>query len=373
MRTRNSRTAAALVATSTAVAVVLTPGLAQATSDVTTVASGLDNPRGLGFAPDGSLYVAEAGRGGDDPCFTGPEGDEVCFGTTGAITKIRGGTQSRVLSGLPSIAGGDGSFAVGPSDVSFQGVGGMYFTVGLGADPAEREGLPEAGQEGSGWLLRGKAARGSWKQAADIAGFEAQANPDGGEHDSNPNSVAATHGGRAVADAGGNSLVWVAANREVSTLAVFPAQQADAPPFLGLPPGTQIPMESVPTSVVRGPDGAFYVGELTGFPFEPDSARVFRVVPGQDPQVFADGFTNIMDIGFAADGTLYVLEIAQNGLLSGDPTGALVRLAPDGSQTVVMSDGLFLPGGLALRGGAAYVSNCGVCVGDGSVLRIPLT
>jgi hypothetical protein len=37
-----------------------------------------------------------------------------------------------------------------------------------------------------------------------------------------------------------------------------------------------------------------------------------------------------------------------------------------------MSEGLFLPGGLALRGAAAYVSNCGVCPGTGTVLRIPL-
>jgi glucose/arabinose dehydrogenase len=29
------------------------------------VATGLANPRGLNFAPNGDLYVAEAGRGGD--------------------------------------------------------------------------------------------------------------------------------------------------------------------------------------------------------------------------------------------------------------------------------------------------------------------
>src|SRR3954471_547865 len=28
------------------------------------VASGLDNPRGLAFGPEGGLYIAEAGRGG---------------------------------------------------------------------------------------------------------------------------------------------------------------------------------------------------------------------------------------------------------------------------------------------------------------------
>ena len=353
------------------VAVTLVPANALATPGVVTVATGLDNPRGVAFAPNGTMYVAEAGTGGPGPCFTGPEGDTVCFGTSGAVSEVRNGIQRRVLTGLPSIANIGGANGIGPSDVSFQGTGSMYVTVGLGADPAERTQLPAAGQV-TGWLLRAQPGQGDWQLVADIAGFEGQSNPDGGEPDSNPASVTATAGGQAVADAGGNSLQWVAANGSVSNLAVFPDRMAEAPPFLGLPPGTQIPMQSVPTSVVRGPDGAFYVGELTGFPFQPGAARVHRVVPGQAPEVVAEGFTNIIDLAFSADGTLYVLEIAQNGLLSGDPSGALIRVLPGGAKETVLSEGLITPGGLAIRGDAAYVSNCGTCPGAGTVLRIAL-
>jgi hypothetical protein len=359
------------VAGMAALSVTVVPLPAYAQEGVTTVATGLDNPRGLAFAPNGALYVAEAGRGGAGPCFTGPEEGDACFGTSGAVSVLRNGRKIPVLTGLPSIADRDGSAAIGPSDVSFHGQGGMFVTVGLGADPAMRSGLPAAGRAASGWLLRGNAVGGGWRTVADIAGYEAQANPDGGVPDSNPNSVVASDGGRAVADAGGNSLVWVAADGSVSTLAVFPNRMVDAPPFLGLPPGTQVPMQSVPTSVVRGPDGAYYVGELTGFPFVPGMARVHRVVPGQAPTVVAEGFTNIIDIGFA-NGGLYVLEIARNGLLSDDSTGALIRVDSNGSRHVVMSDGLTYPGGLALHDGAAYVSDCGVCPGEGSVLRVPL-
>ena len=67
-----------------------------------------------------------------------------------------------------------------------------------------------------------------------------------------------------------------------------------------------------------------------------------------------------------------MLEIFKNGLLSGDPTGALIRVNGDGSQTEVMSDGLITPGGLTIRGHSAYVSNCSTCADDGEVLRIPL-
>jgi hypothetical protein len=35
---------------------------------VTVVMSGLDNPRGLALGRNGTLYVAEAGRGGTGPC-----------------------------------------------------------------------------------------------------------------------------------------------------------------------------------------------------------------------------------------------------------------------------------------------------------------
>jgi len=38
-----------------------------AAHDVRVVAEGLDNPRGMDFAPNGDLYVAESGRGGAGP------------------------------------------------------------------------------------------------------------------------------------------------------------------------------------------------------------------------------------------------------------------------------------------------------------------
>jgi hypothetical protein len=353
--------------TAIALSVIVAPALAQASTGQSIVASGLDNPRGLAFGADGALYVAEAGRGGAGPCFPGPEG-EACFGETGAVSKVAHGKVRRVVTGLPSIAAPTGRNAIGPSDVSARGA--LLFTVGLGADPALRAQLPPLAQQASGWLLRDK--RHGWRQVADIAGFEATANPDGKAPDSNPQSLLETHRGTLVADAGGNSLVRVAPNGRLATVAVFPDQLVEAPPFLGLPPGTKIPSQAVPTSVVRGPDGAYYVGTLTGFPFVPGTARVFRVVPGKEPTVYATGFTNIIDLAFGPDRKLYVLEIAHNGLLSGDETGALVRVGRDGSHKIVASEGLVAPGGLAIRGRSAYVSNCGTCVGTGTVVRIPL-
>ena len=131
-------------------------------------------------------------------------------------------------------------------------------------------------------------------------------------------------------------------------------------------------MQAVPTAVAKGPDGALYVGELTGFPFPVDGANVYRVpADGGDPVVFASGFTNIIDIAFGPDGSLYVLEITKNGLLSGDLTGALIHVDSNGSQHEIASAGLVAPGGVAVgRDGMLYVTNFSVLPGAGQVVRI---
>src|SRR6185295_18779965 len=79
---------------------------------ITQVMTGLDNPRGLAFGPEGGLYVAEAGKGGAGPCASGAEGEN-CFGMSGAITRIdlKQEKQERIATGFGSVAAPDGSFA----------------------------------------------------------------------------------------------------------------------------------------------------------------------------------------------------------------------------------------------------------------------
>jgi len=159
--------------------------------------------------------------------------------------------------------------------------------------------------------------------------------------------------------------------RGLSTAAVFPSRLVPAPPGIpDLPP--ELPMDAVPTSVVQGPDGALYVGQLTGFPFPIGGANVYRVVPGKAPRVVASGFTNIIDIAFDRRGNLYVLEIAKNGLLSGDTAGALYRVSRrSGEKKLVVSEGLVAPGGLAIsRWGDIFISNKSVAIGEGEVVRL---
>jgi hypothetical protein len=344
-------------------------------SSLEVVASGLDNPRGLDIGHWGQIYVAEAGRGGGGPCATDPEGMPTCLGATGALTKIWHGKQRRVLESLPSLAPAGGGNAIGPSDVSL-GFFNAYMTVGLGQNPAVRDGLGPLGQ-GLGKLYR-ISPFGRLREVADISAYEAAANPDGnteeGGIDSNPNSVLARPTRRYVVDAGANDLLRVGPTGRIRTVAVFPQRIVAAPPGIpDLPEGTEIPMQAVPTNVVQGPDGALYVSQLTGFPFPVGAANIYRVERrGGEPEVYASGFTNVTDLDFGPDGSLYVVEIATNGLLSGDPTGAVKRIpAGGGPAETIASEGLVAPYGVTVsHKGRIYVSTHSTEPGTGEVVRV---
>lgn len=340
------------------------------------VASGLDNPRLLSFGPNGSLYVAESGRGGTLGCVDGPEG-RACLGLTGAITEIRKGSQKRVITGLPSTANAMGS-ATGPNDVAVTGRH-VYVLIGLGNDPAVRAKMPAAaktmGTLVSAQVPRGRhsvvAHRGGMRVVADLAAYEAAKNPDKGDPakggvDTNPTGLEVNRSGAVIADAGANDVLGVDLNRRhsrIRTLAVLPARG---------------PMQSVPTSVVTGPDGALYVSELTGFPFPKGGSVIWRVEKGKAPTQYASGLTNVTDLAWHKE-SLYAVQLADAGLLGTPPgqlpSGSLVKVhagATNPSQHATVAGALRAPYGVAFDGRSAYVSTCAMCTGAGQVVRIPL-
>lgn len=352
------------VAACTDAPTALAPGRAEnATASVptiTVVMSNLNSPSGLGWGPEGGLYVAEASTTtSTGACTTVMEGARFatrCYSGTGSISRLWKGKQERVASGLPSSFLVGNGFASGPQDISFQGRGNGYVAIGWGGDPARRSDLGEAAAA-AGTLIRLQPS-GKWSVVADIAGFEGSNNPVGGPVDSNPYGVLAEAGRQFVVDAGGNSLLEVAANGTISFITTFPST-----------PAPWMQAESVPTRVKRGPDGALYVSTLSGVPFLAGAAAIYRVVPGQAPQLHVGGFKTITDFDFGPDGSIYVVQFATAPVFFGGP-GALIRVAPNGTRSTVTT-ALFQPTGVAVgNDGSVYVSNKGTLTAVGEVLRI---
>lgn len=236
-----------------------------------------------------------------------------------------------------------------------------------------------------------RVSKGRARMVANLFTLEA-ADPDGAGVDSNPYDVASLGGNAAlVVDAGGNSLHRVDNRGRAELVATFPdalLSTANFNDLAGCPPeapacatggATAIPGQSVPTSVVVGPDGAWWVGELTGFPAPTGQSGVWRIEAGStgvrcgiDPECTRalDGFTSIVDLAVGPDGLLYVSELDERswaaveifGLVTGgtlnacDPaTGACEEVATgvpvhtsvtfDGDGTAWVSRNALTPGG----------------------------
>jgi hypothetical protein len=339
---------------------------------VTTVASGLDNPRGLAFGPDGNLYVAEAGHGGPE-CVSGGEEGEACFGFTSQISRINAdGSHTPLVSGLFSSASPDGSGATGVDGIAFKG------NDVLGIITSSRDAVPSTGLSAStvdqahhqaGHLIKAELNEpGDWDNVADVGHFDFQWAADhadlvpGQFPDANPYGVAVGPTATWVVDAGANTLDRIDSHGNIKLAAFVPN-----------PPAT----DAVPTCVAIGKKGAIYLSQLTGGGNVPGSANVYRYTPKTGLQVWATGLTAVTGCGFGADGKFYAVEFSTLGLDNAAPgTGALVRVKQGSSSPETIVGGLNFPGGFAAGSdGSLYFSDWSVAPavsGMGAVKKVTL-
>jgi hypothetical protein len=342
---------------------------------MTVIASGLDNPRDLAFGPGGRLFLAEAGHGGSR-CITGGEEGDTCIGFTSKIgvVNIAKHRVRTVIDGLVSLAGKDGSGATGVDGIDVLGRSSIY-----GIITGSRDAVPPDAftarfrshvKSQLGRLIRG-SVNGSWHTVADVGHRDfvwtsqhKNLVPDQFP-DANPYGVyAASNDQQWVVDAGANTIDRVDARGRVHVVQ-----------FLPNPPSS----DAVPTCIDRGPDGALYVGELTGGGNAPGASVVWRFAPWQTHHRltrWATGLTAVTGCGFSR-GKFYAVEFSTLGLDNAAPnTGALVRVPPHSSHPVTVLGGLSFPGGFAAgRDGALYFSNWSVApsaAGLGSVVRVTL-
>jgi glucose/arabinose dehydrogenase len=323
-----------------------------ATAQYTVVVGGLNSPRGLTFGPDGSLYVAQAGSGGN----------------TGKITRIDdpyspNPKASDLLTGLASFSEGPGEF-VGVDGISALGNGNIYSIMGVSS---------HEGPYPLGHLLK-VSQGGQARDVADVGDFDyawSKEHIDLAPHDfpdSNPYGILALPGKIYIANAGTNTLDLLRPNGSEEILAFFPNNAI---------------ADSTPTCVAQGPDGALYIGTLAlrdSIAAGGRAAKVYRVDPtAANPgdldavthiaTLWASGLGPINGCAFGPDGNFYASEY-----FTGPPFahGDVVKIPfNDPAQHISLTGGaLTFPGGVAVgEDGTVFVSN-GSAVVPGQVVRL---
>jgi sugar lactone lactonase YvrE len=303
------------------------------------VAQGLNYPRQLTIGPDGTIYVAETGLGGDVEIST-PDGTVVRYGLSGQITSIAAdGTTGVAVSGLPSVdAAGE---PLGPSDVAIAPDGVWVAINGSGPTgvPAFL-GASNALKFGGNVLLA----------AYDFYSHEMQTNADGNAIDSNLTDIEIAPDGTVYfVDTGANTLYkWTDSGPEVVIT---------------------WPENPVPTGVAVGPNGNLFVSFL-GTEIAPGAGMVEEVSPEGEVVNTWTGFNALTDIAVADDGSVYVVSIFAGFGAMGPNPGQVLKADQDGGTVLV--DGLATPYGIAIADDGSLlvtVGSVGVAPGSGMVLR----
>jgi hypothetical protein len=323
------------------------------------LAAGLMSPRYLTVAEDGSVYVTEAGVGGDEEIIAPPvEGTPEATaspvaaeplgtrGTTGQVTKIAAdGTVSVVASGLASYLIG-GLEATGPAGIVLSG-GSIWVAVG-GPGPGTGT-MPPIPTENS--VVSIDEATGEFAVVADIGAYEIANNPDPNAVDSNVYGMdIGTDGALHVADAGGNTVYHVdPATGELTVLAVIPGLEIpedQAPPGGNPERGGANEADPVPTGVAANPAGGVFVGLLSGFPFPAGGTKIVAIAEDGTVTDAGIGLTMCTDVAIGPDGQMYAVQISLNFLQEVPDPGNVVRVFANGTLEPVV-EGLMLPNGIA--------------------------
>jgi hypothetical protein len=285
--------------------------------NVTSVATGLTNPRGFTWGDDGTLYLALAGTGGDTPATIDGAEIGVYGGPSASVVTIENGCAVPLVEGIPSGDWRDAGWIWGAHDVAFLD-GELYIlSAGGGIDfgnPDQPTGVLRLEADGTTTLV---ADISTWSQDNLPAFVPPDYNPSGSLYDMEVGTDRLW-----VSEAVGGRIITVTPDGTVTLVADISE---------GHP---------VPTGMAIAPDGGVYVGFLTAIPYPDGGSKVVHISPDGTVTDHWTGLTAITDIAIGPDGALYAAEMA-TGNLEEPPfiqpgTGRVVRMTgPDSFEPVV--------------------------------------
>jgi hypothetical protein len=324
---------------------------------ITHFAGPMSFPRGLKFGPDGYLYVAESGPGGNIStiglCDQVPNIGPWFGGNNGRVSRVNSeGIRTTVADGFPSTFSAVGG-ELGVEDIEFFN-GQLYALVAGGGcshghiNPAESNGIYRVNSNGSHTLF------------ANISNFvhnneTANPEPDDFEPDGTPYSMVAAKGSLFVVEPNHGQVIKVDANGNMSRL-------IDNSALFG---------HNVPTAMTY--HGNLYVGNLGTFPISVGSSQIIKITPSGNVKVIARGLTAVLGVAFDVDGNIYALEMSTiDGAFPVPGSGRVVRILDDGTLQPVVT-GLMLPTAMTFGpDGKLYISNWGFGPPFGEILQVTL-
>jgi glucose/arabinose dehydrogenase len=334
-------------------------------SNATVFATGLINPRGLKFGPDGNLYVAEAGAGGTQStvgkCDQVIEVGPVTGSPTGSrISRIDNkGVRTTFAEGFPSsmTSPQTGSFVSGVADVAF--IDKTLYAVTAGS------GCSHGVADTTNGIFR-VDSNGKATQIADLSSYQkthptAVIDAPDFEPDGTWYSLAAVNGNLYAIEPNHGELDSITPDGIVTRLTDISDSQGHI----------------VPTAMAYQ-DGSFYVGNLGEFPAQQHS-KILRIDKYGNVHFVAGELTAVLGVAFDKAGQLYALETSApiTSTTPGPPiipgSGRVVRLSKAGAWEPVAT-GLTLPTGMTFGpDGYLYISDFGFGAppqGLGQIVRV---